>query len=89
MKAVNGNYLVQEESNSLKSGGIYVATSSDSEFVKCKVIFCPDDCNVKKSFLKESDSVTAVYAFKSNMRRVTLENMECYVLNNKDIVLME
>lgn len=82
MKTVNGYFLVRSQSSEQKSGGIFVAMSNDTKFLKCEVVMTP-------SGLKELGLETDpkfIYAFKDKLREVSVEGENLFLIDYKDII---
>lgn len=79
MKTVNGYYVVRTESSEQKAGGIFVAMSNDTKFLKCKVVISPKDATI-------GEDVEFLFAFKDKLREVSVEGETLYLLHSDDVV---
>ena len=82
MKTVNGYYVVRTESSEQKTGGIFVAMSNDTKFLKCKIVISPKD-----SIIEEKTEF--LFTFKDKLREVTVDGDSLYLLHEDDIVAMQ
>ena len=84
MKTVNKYYLVEAESTEQKNGGIFIAMSHDTKFIKCKVVTSPQD----SLLLKMDDNTTAefIYSFRDKLKEVSVDGNSLLLIHEVDIV---
>lgn len=82
METVNGYYLVRSESTEQKSGGIFVAMSNDTKFLKCKIVTSPKDKTL-------SENKEFIFAFKDKLREVSVDGESLYLIHADDVIGMQ
>jgi len=82
MKTINGYFVVRSQSTEQKSGGIFVAMSNDSTFLKCEVVISPS--GIKELGLELEPKF--IYTFKDKLREISLEGENLFLVDLKDIV---
>jgi len=82
MKTVNGYYVVRTESSEQKTGGIFVAMSNDTKFLKCKIVISPKDSTLEG----ESEFL---FTFKDKLREVSVDGESLHLIHENDVVAMQ